>query len=85
MKTTIELPDRLFAEAKAVAARRRSTLKALITHALEREIRFAPLAPPTDVFEVDGDGLPRLPRRGVLVSSECVHRLMDEEASVGAG
>ena len=34
MKTTIELPDELLAEAKAVAARRRTTLKALVEHAL---------------------------------------------------
>ncbi len=43
MKTTLELPDNLLLEAKAVAARRRTTFKAMIEHALRREIAPAPL------------------------------------------
>ncbi len=39
MKTTLELPDDLLIEAKSLAARRRTTLKALIESALRREIR----------------------------------------------
>jgi len=38
MKTTIDLPDDLLVEAKAVAARRRITLKDMVAHALRREI-----------------------------------------------
>lgn len=38
MKTTLELPDELLIEAKAVAARRRTTLKAVMEHALRREL-----------------------------------------------
>ena len=38
MKTTIDLPGDLFIEAKATAARRRTTLKELITRSLRREI-----------------------------------------------
>ena len=38
MKTTIDLPDELMTEAKAVAARRRTTLKAMMEHALRREV-----------------------------------------------
>ncbi|MEO5914004.1 MAG: hypothetical protein ABIS50_07200 [Luteolibacter sp.] len=38
MKTTLDLPDDLLIEAKAVAARRRTTLKAMVEHALRREI-----------------------------------------------
>ena len=38
MKTTLELPDALFIEAKATAARQRITLKKLITRALEKEL-----------------------------------------------
>jgi hypothetical protein len=41
MKTTIELPADLLMEAKIAASRRRTTLKAMIEHALRRE-----LAPP---------------------------------------
>jgi len=38
MKTTIELPDDLFREAKATAARRGTHLKDLFREALEREL-----------------------------------------------
>ena len=38
MKTTIELPDELFREAKATAARRGTHLKDLFREALEREL-----------------------------------------------
>lgn len=44
MKTTLDLSDDLLSEAKAVAARRRITLKAMIEHALRREI-----APPVQL------------------------------------
>ena len=38
MKTTIELPDDLVAEAKRVAIQRRTTLRALVDRGLRREI-----------------------------------------------
>ena len=38
MKTTLEIPDALMIEAKATAARRRTTLKAMMEHALRREL-----------------------------------------------
>ena len=39
MRTTIDLPDPLFRELKAVAARRGSSLKNVIRAAVEEEIR----------------------------------------------
>ncbi len=42
MKTTLDLPDDLLAEAKIVAAQRRTTLKAMVEHALRREITTPP-------------------------------------------
>ena len=39
MRTTIDLPDPLFRELKAVAARRGTSLKAVIRTAVEEEIR----------------------------------------------
>ena len=39
MRTTIDLPDSLFRELKAVAARRGKSLKAVIQTAIEEEIR----------------------------------------------
>lgn len=41
MKTTLDLPDDLLIEAKTVAARRKTTLKAIVESALRREIRPA--------------------------------------------
>jgi purine-nucleoside phosphorylase len=38
MKTTLDLPDDLLIEAKTIAARRRISLKAMVEHALRREI-----------------------------------------------
>jgi predicted transcriptional regulator len=78
MKTTIELPDELLREAKTVAVRRGTTLKAMLTHALEREVHCGDRTATTG-FIVDKDGLPHLPSRGVKVTSELVSRLLDEE------
>lgn len=41
MRTTVDLPDPLFRELKAVAARRGSSLKTLIRAAVEEEVRKA--------------------------------------------
>jgi hypothetical protein len=38
VKTTVEMPDKLFRRAKATAAQRGQSLKQLITAALEREL-----------------------------------------------
>ena len=38
MKTTVEIPDPLFREAKATAARRGQSLKQLITEALQEKL-----------------------------------------------
>jgi hypothetical protein len=50
MKTTIELPDPLFRQAKARAAERGQTLKAFVTEALQERLRAntgpAPLGEP---------------------------------------
>jgi len=55
MKTTLDLPDHLLIEAKAVAARRRTTLKDMVTRSLRREIGIPemPTALPSDSpFEI---------------------------------
>lgn len=80
MKTTIELPDELLMEAKAVAARRRITLKAMIEHALKREIRFPEGASPADPsFEVNEYGFPTFKKKGgQVVTSEMIYEMMEE-------
>ncbi len=80
MKTTLDLPDDLLVEAKSTAARRRTTLRALVEHALRREL--APSRPEAEegrIFRLDEDGLPYVPSRGGKVTSEVVRRLLDEE------
>jgi hypothetical protein len=78
MKTTLDLPDDLLIEAKTVAARRRISLKAMVEHALLREIE--PTTPQHDTPFVRGeDGVLRLPHRGARVTTELVRQLMDEE------
>ena len=80
MKTTIELPDDLLIEAKAVAARRRTTLKAMITHALRREI--GPVSDPhprqADLLEVGPFGILRLKSRGKPVTDAIVRKMQDD-------
>jgi len=86
MKTTVEIDDSLLVEAKAVAARRRTSLKALIDHALRREL--APLDGNThgqrERFEMGPLGFLVLKRRpGETVSLEDIAAIetaqLDEE------
>jgi hypothetical protein len=82
MKTTLELPDDLFVEAKAVAARRRITLKTLFTRALERELRPASAHPVSPAFELDDQGWPVLKREsrdGGAVTNDFVNDLRERE------
>jgi len=81
MKTTLELPDDLLSEAKATAARRRTTLKSLVEHALRREIASQSQTADADcAYQKDPYGIPSLKKReGATVTSEAVYRLMEEE------
>ena len=80
MKTTIELPDELLADAKAAAAKRRTTLKSVIEHAVRREIYAADTS---DVggaaFTVDEHGLPVFKKAGdAVVTNEMIYDLAEE-------
>lgn len=62
MKTTLDLPDELLIEAKTLAARRKTTLKAVVESALRREIRPAMDSenPDPKKFEVGPFGILRI-------------------------
>ena len=82
MKTTLDLDDDLLMAAKALAVRRRTTLKAMVEHALRREIAPASAGKQADDFiEIAANSLPRLKRSGVpfVITSEMVYSMMDEE------
>ncbi|MDA0837606.1 MAG: antitoxin [Planctomycetota bacterium] len=81
MKTTLELPDDLLIEAKAVAAKRRTTLKAMVEHALRREVASeSQVVDAACAYEKDEYGIPSLKKRaGVKVTSETIYQLMDDE------
>lgn len=81
MKTTLDLDDALLAEAKSVAVKRRTTLKAIVEHALRRELR--PPAeisnPDPDKFEIGPLGFLVLRRSpGETITLEQVQAIRDE-------
>ena len=79
MKTTLDLPDELLTEAKAVAARRKITLKEMVTHALRREISPAgeSQAGISDRLEVGPFGILRLKNTGKKVTAQAIQKLSD--------
>lgn len=82
IKTTLDLPDALMMEVKAVAARRRTTMRSIMEHALRRELgELAPSKKERDVLtEMNGYGFPILKRTGRgRITSEMVYALQDQE------
>ncbi len=82
VKTTLELPDDLFVEAKKVAARRQITLKTLFTLALERELRTEDQQTTDAHFEIDSHGWPILKRQSggqVIVTDDFINCLRRSE------
>ena len=75
MKTTLDLDDDLLVEAKAVAARRRITLRAMVEHALRRELAPAVVGGHRGQA---GSGLPRLPKQGNVNPNAELHRRLAE-------
>jgi hypothetical protein len=80
MKTTLELPDELLIEAKTAAARRRTTLRALVESALRREL-FPANAPLKDSAFIEHvpNKPPCLKARGAIVTSEMVYQMLETE------
>lgn len=80
MKTTLDLPDDLLLKAKSVAARRRTTLKAMVEHALRREIQEPRelSAEEATLYETGPFGILRLKKRGVIVTDEMIRKIQDD-------
>jgi len=82
MKTTLDLPDDLLIEAKAVAVRRRTSLRAIIEHALRRELAPASETsnPDPEKLEVGPFGIFRLKKRpgAEPITSEMIRAIQEE-------
>jgi hypothetical protein len=81
MKTTLDLDDALLIEAKTVAAQRRTTLKAVVEHALRRELAPAPeiTNPDPEKFELGPLGFLVLKRKpGDTVTLEQIQAIQEE-------
>jgi hypothetical protein len=81
MKTTLDLPDDLLIEAKATAARRKTTLRAMVEHALRREIRPAAEMenPDPEKYEVGPFGILSLKKTGTTKTAEEIQHLIDHQ------
>jgi hypothetical protein len=83
MKTTLELPDALLIEAKAAAVHRRTTLRAIMEHALRRELgEFVPQKGSKEsATELNAYGFPVLKRKKgqEWLTSKMVYALQDQE------
>jgi len=81
MKITLDLPDDLLLEAKTLALRRKTTLKAVVESALRREIRpAAEIAnPDPEKFEVGPLGFLVLKRKpGEMIALDMVQAIQDQ-------
>ncbi len=83
MKTTMDIDDELLIATKAAAARRRTSMKAIVEHALRREIApkqdFA-MEEPAACYRTGKHGLPVLKKHGdKKVSSETIYQMMEDE------
>lgn len=86
MKTTLDLPYDLLIEAKMFAARRKTTLRAVVESALRRELRPAAEVanPDPDKFEMGPLGflvLKRKPGEAITLEAiDSINKELDEEA-----
>ncbi|GHC13820.1 hypothetical protein [Cerasicoccus arenae] len=83
MKTTLDIADDLLIKEKLVATKRHTTLKALVEHALKREILSDEPTTVTDdnLIEIGSRGLPQYKRLVTTkrVASETIYERMEEE------
>lgn len=82
MKTTIELPNDLLLQAKAMAVKRRTTLKSMIEHALRRELHeAAPLQEASKIYTYNEYGFAVLKRGGdrkPVITNDMISKIVEE-------
>jgi hypothetical protein len=79
VKTTLDLPDDLLIAAKALAAQRKTTLKAMVEHALRREIAPQENLAPDSPYEVGPFGILSLKKRAEGLTSDQITRLIEHQ------
>jgi hypothetical protein len=79
MRTTLDLPDDLLAEVKAVAAKRQTTLRAMVELALRREIAPGAVPDEDSPLEMNELGMLVLKRRGNPMTAEQIQHLIDHQ------
>jgi hypothetical protein len=79
MKTTLDLEDSLLIAAKALAAQRKTTLKAMVEHALRREIAPSETLAPDSPYELGPVGILSLKKRADRLTADQVQRLIDQQ------
>ncbi len=79
MKTTLDLPDNLLIAAKALAAKRKTTLKAMVEHALRREIAPQETLAADSLYEAGPFGILSLKKRRSGLSANQVQHLIDHQ------
>jgi len=79
MTASIDLPAELLEQAQAMAARRQTTLNAVVEDALRREIASEPAVPDADAgYIIDEEGVPVLTKKNSVVTSEMVYKMMED-------
>ena len=81
MKTTLDLADDLLMDAKMLAVRRKTTLKALVESALRREIRPATESenPDPAKYEVGPFGILSFKKTEKKLSAEQLQEIIDHQ------
>lgn len=77
MRTTLDIDDDVLLAAKEIAARERKTAGKILSEIFRRGIQSADVRPgPPHVLK---NGIPILPSRGEVVTTDRIQRIMEEE------
>jgi hypothetical protein len=79
MRTTLDIDPDVLHAAKELATKDKSTAGRVISEMFRRGIQQLRTPNSTDQEHVVKNGIPLMPSRGELVTSEHIRRIMDEE------